>query len=253
MVLPMPMMGSTAPGSQLATTLLANCETIGALCLVQAAEPGTPFVYAPIALTMDARSGRYAGTTAHSAVGVAGVEMARHYGLPVMGSGSGTDAFVPGRAGRLREGVQLALRPAELARPDGRARLPGRSHDPQPRPAADRRRGLPHVPQGARGHRHRRTIAGSSTCSSAAGRGATSSPSGRHASTRGAASSTCRGSACTSRSRRGRRRAGRRWSTKPGLAPPSCSPHTSRCPWATTSSASSVSLPARSDALEATA
>ena len=95
-VLPMPMMGSTAPASLLATTLLANCETLGTLCLVQAAEPGTPFIYAPIALTMDPRSGRYAGTTAHSAIGVAGVEMARHYGLPVMGSGSGTDAFLPG-------------------------------------------------------------------------------------------------------------------------------------------------------------
>lgn len=94
-VLPMPMMGSTAPGSRLATTLLANCETIGTLCMVQAAEPGTPFVYAPIALTMDPRSGRYSGTTAHSAIGVAGVEMARYYGLPVMGSGSGTDAFLP--------------------------------------------------------------------------------------------------------------------------------------------------------------
>lgn len=96
MVLPMPIMGSTAPGSALATTLLANCETLATLCLVQVAEPGTPFVYAPIALTMDPRSGRYAGTTAHSAIGVAGVEMARYYGLPVMGSGSGTDAFLPG-------------------------------------------------------------------------------------------------------------------------------------------------------------
>ena len=96
-VLPMPMMGSTAPGSLLATTLLANCETIGTLCLVQAAAPGTPFIYAPIALTMDPRNGRYAGTTAHSAVGVAGVEMARHYGLPVMGSACGTDAYLPGQ------------------------------------------------------------------------------------------------------------------------------------------------------------
>ena len=60
----MPMMGATAPGSLLATTLLANCETLGVLCLVQAAEPGTPFIYAPIALTMDPRSGRYAGNTA---------------------------------------------------------------------------------------------------------------------------------------------------------------------------------------------
>jgi trimethylamine--corrinoid protein Co-methyltransferase len=96
MVLPMPMMGATAPGSALATTLLANCETMATLCLVEVAEPGTPFIYAPIALTMDPHSGRYAGTTAHSAIGAAGVEMARYYGLPVMGSGSGTDAFVPG-------------------------------------------------------------------------------------------------------------------------------------------------------------
>ena len=80
-VLPMPIMGSTAPGSLLATTLLANCETLGVLCLLQAAEPGTPFIYAPIALTMDPRTGRYAGTTAHAAIGVAGVEMARHYGF----------------------------------------------------------------------------------------------------------------------------------------------------------------------------
>jgi trimethylamine---corrinoid protein Co-methyltransferase len=95
-VLPMPMMGATAPGSALATTLLANCETLATLCLIEVAEPGTPFIYAPIALTMDPHSGRYAGTTAHSAIGAAGVEMARHYGLPVMGSGSGTDAFLPG-------------------------------------------------------------------------------------------------------------------------------------------------------------
>ena len=44
-VLPMPMMGTTSPASLLATTLLANCETLGVLCLVQAAEPGTPFVH----------------------------------------------------------------------------------------------------------------------------------------------------------------------------------------------------------------
>jgi trimethylamine---corrinoid protein Co-methyltransferase len=95
-VLPMPIMGATAPASLLATTLLANAETLGVLTLIQAAEPGTPFIYAPIALTMDPRSGRYAGTTAHSAIATAGVEMARHYGLPVMGSACGTDAFVPG-------------------------------------------------------------------------------------------------------------------------------------------------------------
>lgn len=114
--LPMPMMGSTAPGSLLATTLLANCETLGVLCFVQAAEPGTPFVYAPIALTMDVRSGRYAGTTAHAAIGVAGVEMARYYGLPVMGSASGTDAFLPGEQAGFEKAFSTLL--GQLAWPD---------------------------------------------------------------------------------------------------------------------------------------
>jgi trimethylamine--corrinoid protein Co-methyltransferase len=95
-VLPMPMMGATAPGSLLATTLLANCETLGMLCLVQAAEPGTPFIYAPLPVAMDARTGRYASNTFHPVLSAAATGMARHYGLPVMGSGSGADAFVPG-------------------------------------------------------------------------------------------------------------------------------------------------------------
>ncbi len=115
-VLSMPMMGSTSPGSLLATTLLANAETLGTLCFLQVAEPGTPFVYAPIALTMDPRSGRYAGTTAHAAIGVAGVEMARHYGLPVMGSASGTDAFVPGQQVGYEKSFSSLF--AQLSRPD---------------------------------------------------------------------------------------------------------------------------------------
>ena len=150
-VLPMPMMGATAPGSLLGTTLLANCETLGVLCLVQAAEPGTPFIYAPIAVTMDPRTGRYAGGTAHAAIGVAGMEMARHYGLPVMGSGSGTDAFVPGAQAGYEKAFDSLL--GTLAWPDlmvGPGCLAGAS--PQSRAAARGRRNLPHVPQGARGH-----------------------------------------------------------------------------------------------------
>lgn len=116
MVLPMPIMGSTAPGSALATTLLANCETLATLCLVQAAEPGTPFVYAPIAVTMDPHSGRYAGSTAHSAIAVAGVEMARYYGLPVMGSGGGTDAVLPGAQAGYEKALSAFL--GMLAWPD---------------------------------------------------------------------------------------------------------------------------------------
>jgi trimethylamine--corrinoid protein Co-methyltransferase len=63
---------------------------------VEAAEPGVPFIYAPVLATMDPRTGRYAGGAVEAAaMSVAGTEMARHYGLPVEASGSATDHFVP--------------------------------------------------------------------------------------------------------------------------------------------------------------
>ncbi|MBE0528477.1 MAG: trimethylamine methyltransferase family protein, partial [Thermoleophilia bacterium] len=94
--MPMPIMGATAPGSLLATVLLGNCETLGTLCLVETAEPGVPFIHAPTLATMDPRSGRVAGNAPHAALNAAGVEMARFYGLPAMGSGPGCDAYAPG-------------------------------------------------------------------------------------------------------------------------------------------------------------
>jgi len=115
-VMPMPMMGSTAPGSLLATVLQANCETLGVLCLVQAAEPGTPFIYAPIAAAMEPRSGRYAGNAALAALSAAGTEMARFYGLPAMGSGCGSDQFVADVQAGYEKGIDALV--GDLAWPD---------------------------------------------------------------------------------------------------------------------------------------
>ena len=95
-IMPMPLQGATAPGSRLATLLTANCETIGTLCLVQAAAPGTPVLYAPVIATMDPRSGLYAaGAVEHAVLAVAGTEMARYYGLPAESSGFCTQHYEP--------------------------------------------------------------------------------------------------------------------------------------------------------------
>jgi trimethylamine--corrinoid protein Co-methyltransferase len=115
-VMPMPLMGGTAPASMLATVLLGNCEVLGTLCLVQAAEPGTPFIHAPTLATMDPRSGRLEGGTAHGAMSVAAVEMARFYGLPAMGSGPASDHFVPGIQAGYEKGVATLF--STLAWPD---------------------------------------------------------------------------------------------------------------------------------------
>jgi trimethylamine--corrinoid protein Co-methyltransferase len=105
-VMPMPLMGATAPGSLIATTLIGNCETLAMLCLLQAAAPGTPFIYAPVLAAIDPRSGRYgAGSIESTLLGAACTEMARYYGLPAEASGMGTDHHVPG----IQAGYERAL------------------------------------------------------------------------------------------------------------------------------------------------
>jgi trimethylamine--corrinoid protein Co-methyltransferase len=105
-VMPMPLMGATSPGSLISTTVLGNCEVLGMLCLIQAAAPGTPVIYAPALATMDPRSGRYAaGAIENGLLSAAAVEMGRYYGLPVEGTGMGTDHHVPS----IQAGYERAL------------------------------------------------------------------------------------------------------------------------------------------------
>jgi trimethylamine--corrinoid protein Co-methyltransferase len=104
--MPMPLMGATAPGSLISTIVLGNCEVLGLLCLVQAAAPGTPFIYAPALAVIDPRSARYSGGAVENGLlSVAATEMARYYGLPVEASGLGTDHHVPG----IQAGYERAL------------------------------------------------------------------------------------------------------------------------------------------------
>ncbi|MGB3903635.1 MAG: trimethylamine methyltransferase family protein, partial [Anaerolineae bacterium] len=105
-VMPMPLMGATAPGSLISTIVLGNCEVLATLCLVQAASPGTPFIYAPALSVMDPRSGRYAaGAIEGGLLSAAATEMGRYYSLPVEASGMGTDHHVPS----IQAGYERAL------------------------------------------------------------------------------------------------------------------------------------------------
>ena len=96
-IMPMPMMGSSAPTGLRSTVVSGNAEVLGTICLVQAASPGTPVIYAPALAAMEPRTGRWGGgSPEHSLLGAATTEMGRFYGLPVTASNGGTDHFVAG-------------------------------------------------------------------------------------------------------------------------------------------------------------
>lgn len=105
-IMPMPLMGGTAPGSLLGTIILANCEVLATLCLIQAGAPGTPIIYAPVIAISNLRDGTYsAGAVESGLTGAASTEMGRYYGLPVEASGGGTSQFMP----NIQAGYERAL------------------------------------------------------------------------------------------------------------------------------------------------
>ena len=105
-IMPMPMMGGTAPASLISTVLIANCETLAMLCLAQAAEPGVPIIYAASPAIMDPYTGRFTGSEVeHGLMGAAVTEIARSYGLPVETSAGSTGHYKPG----VRAGYERAL------------------------------------------------------------------------------------------------------------------------------------------------
>jgi len=109
-IMPMPLMGSTGPASLISTILTANCEALAMLCLVQAAAPGTPALYAPIPQTIEPHTWRYTGgAVENSLMGAAVTEMGRHYGLPVEASTGGTDQYYPGAQSSYERAINWTL------------------------------------------------------------------------------------------------------------------------------------------------
>jgi trimethylamine--corrinoid protein Co-methyltransferase len=105
-VMTMPLMGMSGPGTLISNLVLANCETLAFLCLAQTAEPGIPFLYAPIPAVADPHFGRFgSGEVEHSLFGAAVAEMARYYNLPAEVSTGGSDHHIPG----IQSGYERAL------------------------------------------------------------------------------------------------------------------------------------------------
>jgi trimethylamine--corrinoid protein Co-methyltransferase len=91
-------------------TILGNCEELAMLCLVQAAAPGTPFIYAPALAVMNPRTGMLSsGAIENGLLSSAAIEMARFYELPIEGSGGGTDTHATGVQSTLERSLNAML------------------------------------------------------------------------------------------------------------------------------------------------
>lgn len=92
-IMPMPLMGATAPGTMISTVVQGNCEVLAMICLLQANEPGVPLIYAPALATINPKSGLISdGSMDYSIMSVAATQMARYYGLPAESASGGTDS-----------------------------------------------------------------------------------------------------------------------------------------------------------------
>ncbi len=116
-IMPMPLMGGTAPASLISTILLANCETLAMLCLIQAAVPGTPTIYAAAPGIMDPLTGRFTGSEVeHGLLGAAVTEIARYYKLPVEASAGSSGHYIPGIRSSYERALNWAM--SSLSWPD---------------------------------------------------------------------------------------------------------------------------------------
>jgi len=112
-VMPMPLMGTTAPMSAMGTVVVNMVELLSAVTLFQLAVPGCPLIAGPEPAAADMRSGLYlCGAAEATLMSLAAIEMCLHYGLPTHGAGPGGDGRYPdyqeGAEG-MAAGVALSL------------------------------------------------------------------------------------------------------------------------------------------------
>jgi trimethylamine--corrinoid protein Co-methyltransferase len=96
-IMPMPLMGTTAPITPAGATVITLAELLSAVVLFQLAAPGCPLIASPEPASADMRSGLYVCASPEAeAATLAGVEMAKQvYGLPTQGLSITSDAKAP--------------------------------------------------------------------------------------------------------------------------------------------------------------
>jgi trimethylamine---corrinoid protein Co-methyltransferase len=105
-VMPMPLMGTTAPASPIGNCIMTMAEILSTVVLLQLAVPGCALIAAPEPAVADMRTGQYVcGAPEADLASIASLEMCRFYGLPNQVGGLGGDA----RYSDYQEGAEGAM------------------------------------------------------------------------------------------------------------------------------------------------
>ncbi len=101
--------GMTGPATLAGSVALANAEVLGSLVISNLANRGARVFYCFVCTPLDMKFGTFAtGSPEYGVLGIAGSEMARHYGLPSMMSGYGSSAKTPGVQAGFEKGITTA-------------------------------------------------------------------------------------------------------------------------------------------------
>ncbi len=107
---PMAMTSGTAPGTLAGTLAQENAEILAGVVVTQLLAPGTEVTYGGIPHIMDPRTAICSfGSPEQGLMGVAMVQIARFYGLPVYINAGLTDAKVPDAQAGIEKGTSMLL------------------------------------------------------------------------------------------------------------------------------------------------
>jgi trimethylamine--corrinoid protein Co-methyltransferase len=102
--------GVSGPASLAGDLVVNHAETLAAVCMLEAHEPGAPAIYGSVLSGMDPKTGAYMGSSPESdLLAIGSIEMAKYLHLPDSVGGFGSTAKIPGVQASLEHAMAAML------------------------------------------------------------------------------------------------------------------------------------------------
>ncbi len=102
--------GVSGPATIAGDLVVNHAETLAAVCMLEAHEPGAPAIYGSVLSSMDPRTGSYMGASPESGLlAIGSIEMAKHCRLPDSVGGFGSGGKIPGVQASLENALSAVI------------------------------------------------------------------------------------------------------------------------------------------------